>query len=74
MKEKKVLGISKPIIGVIHVLALPGTPNYDGDVKNIIEQAKKESLIYKNNGIDVIAIENMHDVPYLISRFRLYLK
>jgi len=65
MKEKKVLGISKPIIGVIHVKALPGTPNFDGDVKNIIEQAKKESLIYKNNGIDVIAIENMHDVPYL---------
>ena len=63
--KKKVLGISKPIIGVIHVKALPGTPNFDGDVKNIIEQAKKESLIYKNNGIDVIAIENMHDVPYL---------
>ena len=40
MKEKKVLGISKPIIGMIHVKALPGTPNYDGDVKNIIEQAK----------------------------------
>ena len=65
MKEKKVLGISKPIIGVIHVKALPGTPNYDGDAKNIIEQAKKESFIYKNNGIDVVAIENMHDVPYL---------
>ncbi len=65
MKEKKVLGISKPIIGMIHVKALPGTHNYGGDVKNIIEQAKKESFIYKNNGIDAIAIENMHDVPYL---------
>ena len=65
MKGKKVLGISKPIIGMIHVKALPGTPNYNGDVKNIIEQAIKESRIYKKNGIDVIAIENMHDVPYL---------
>ncbi len=41
MKEIKILGINKPIIGVIHVKALPGTPNYCGDVKNIIEQAKK---------------------------------
>ncbi|MEZ7892760.1 MAG: BtpA/SgcQ family protein [Candidatus Wallbacteria bacterium] len=55
----------KVIIGMIHVNALPGTPKFAGSVKTIVEKAKKEALLYKNAGIDAIAIENMHDVPYL---------
>jgi hypothetical protein len=65
MKNKTIFNISKPVIGMIHVDALPGTPKYGGSVKSIIDKAIKEALIYKDSGIDVIAIENMHDVPYL---------
>lgn len=65
MKQINLFNIQKPIVGMIHVSALPGTPNYEGTINLIIEQAKKEALIYKENGIDAIAIENMHDVPYL---------
>ena len=65
MKEKKVFEIYKTVIGVVHVDALPGTTNYGGNVKGIIEHAKKEALIYKKNNINAIAIENMHDAPYL---------
>ena len=65
MKEINIFGISKPIIGVIHIEALPGTPNYSGDVKSIIDKANKEAVIYKDSGIDAVIIENMHDVPYL---------
>jgi len=65
MKYVKLFNIYKAVIGVIHVSALPGTPNYKGSVKQIIDLAKKEALLYKGNGIDAIAIENMHDVPYL---------
>ena len=65
MKHLNLFNIYKPVIGMIHISALPGTPNFSGSVKQIIEQAKKEALIYKENGIDAIAIENMHDVPYL---------
>ncbi len=62
---KKIFNIEKPIIGMIHIEALPGTPNYKGDVNSIIKKAKKEAQIYKDTGIDSIMIENMHDVPYL---------
>ena len=65
MKHLNLFNIYKPVIGMIHVSALPGTPNYRGSVKQIIERAKRESLIYKENGVDAIVIENMHDVPYL---------
>ncbi len=62
---KKVFKQNKPVIGMIHVQALPGTPNYSGDVKAIISKAIEEAKIYKAAGVDSIAIENMHDVPYL---------
>jgi membrane complex biogenesis BtpA family protein len=61
----KVLNLEKPVIAMIHVDALPGTPKYKGNIKSIINKAKQEAKLYKDNGIDVLMIENMHDVPYL---------
>jgi membrane complex biogenesis BtpA family protein len=65
MNQLHLFNIYKPVIGMIHISALPGTPNFSGSIKQIMEQVKREALIYKENGIDAIAIENMHDVPYL---------
>jgi membrane complex biogenesis BtpA family protein len=59
------LNDKKTIIGVIHVDALPGTPKFSGSVSDIITKAKAEAQIYQDARIDAIAIENMHDVPYL---------
>jgi membrane complex biogenesis BtpA family protein len=55
----------KTIIGMIHVEPLPGTPKFKGSMGEIIAKAKAEAVLYKEAGIDVLAIENMHDVPYL---------
>ena len=55
----------KPVIGVIHVGALPGTPRSERSVRELIESAREEAKIYKECGVDGIIIENMHDVPYL---------
>jgi hypothetical protein len=55
----------KPIIGMIHVAALPGTPANTQTVAEITVQAAREAAIYRDCGIDGIGIENMHDVPYL---------
>lgn len=56
---------SKPVIGMVHTLPLPGTPLYKNNDKAILDKAVAEALIYKNAGIDGLIIENMHDVPYL---------
>jgi len=53
------------LIGMIHVPALPGTPAYKGNIQNIITKVKEEAKIYSDCGVDAIAIENMHDTPYL---------
>ncbi len=55
----------KPIIGMIHVQALPGTPGHRFSVREIINQAKEEAKTYLESGIDGIIVENMHDIPYV---------
>jgi membrane complex biogenesis BtpA family protein len=56
---------TKPIIGVIHVGALPGTPRGSQSVAELVVVARREARIYKESGVDGVIIENMHDVPYL---------
>ncbi len=58
----------KPIIGMIHVAALPGAPANTLSVDEIVAQAAREAAVYRDGGVDGIAIENMHDVPYLRGR------
>jgi membrane complex biogenesis BtpA family protein len=55
----------KPLIGMIHIGATPGTYKYGGSPKKIISQAIEEAGIYKKCGIRCVMIENMHDIPYL---------
>lgn len=56
---------TKPIIGVIHVGALPGAPANTQTVAEITAQAVCETAIYRDCGVNGIIIENMHDTPYL---------
>lgn len=58
----------KPIIGMIHVGALPGTPASTASVAEIVALATQEARLYREGGVDGIAIENMHDLPYLRGR------
>lgn len=55
---------NKPVIGMIHLQALPGTPKSTLSVKEIIRQACREAEIYQSLNLDAFMIENMHDVPY----------
>ena len=55
----------KSIIGMVHVDALPGTPNNKYSITQIISKAVQEAILYEQNGLDAIILENMHDVPYL---------
>lgn len=57
--------VRKPVIGMVHVPALPGTPGNRLTVNSIIKQCVNEAEILENNGLDGLMIENMHDIPYL---------
>ena len=55
----------KPLIGVIHVGALPGTPRARASVEELTDTAVREAALYAGGGVDALMVENMHDVPYL---------
>ena len=59
------LNLHKPIIGMIHIDALPGTPKFMNDISSIIKKAIEEASAYNSLGVPALMIENMHDVPYL---------
>jgi uncharacterized protein len=56
---------ARPIVGMIHVSALPGTPRHTGSIKEIVALATSEARLLTTAGCDGLLIENMHDVPYL---------
>src|SRR4051812_15600120 len=55
----------KPLVGVIHVGALPGTPRSRMSVGELTDSAVREAVVYRDGGVDALLVENMHDVPYL---------
>lgn len=65
IKMNSLFSSSKPVIGVIHVGALPGTPRSSQTVSEIASSARSEARLYRESGVDGVIIENMHDVPYL---------
>jgi len=58
-------GGRRPVVGVIHVGALPGTPASALGVAQLADEAAREAAVYSAAGVDGLMIENMHDVPYL---------
>ena len=67
MKNFKTLfANTKPIIGMIHLRPLPGSPLFDGNLKAIYEQALSDAEKLQAGGIDAVIIENFGDEPYRI--------
>lgn len=58
----------KPVIGVIHLLPLPGSPRWAGDLEEVLLRAEQESLALASGGIDSIIIENFFDAPFAKER------
>jgi len=62
---QEIFSISKPIIGMIHLKPLPGSPHYKGgSLDNVVEYALKEVKTYKEGGIDGLIVENGWDLPF----------
>lgn len=62
---RRMFGAPRALIGVVHVQALPGTPTHRASVEAIAETAVAEARLYQEAGFHGIALENMHDRPYL---------
>uniref|UniRef100_A0A7C5U646 BtpA/SgcQ family protein n=1 Tax=Caldiarchaeum subterraneum TaxID=311458 RepID=A0A7C5U646_CALS0 len=56
----------KPIIAMIHLPPLPGSPRYAGAaMEDIIEYALRDAELLKAGEVDGLQVENIGDYPYL---------
>ena len=57
-------GARKPLIGVVHVLPLPGSPEWSGSVGGAIARAVEDAVAYERAGFDAVIVENFGDAPF----------
>jgi membrane complex biogenesis BtpA family protein len=64
---KKVFGTKKPVIGMIHLGPLPGSPGYDPEagMSGIHTQARVDMERLLEGGVDGVMVENQWDRPWL---------
>lgn len=53
------------LVGMVHLLPLPGSPRWGGDMGAVIEAAARDAEALVAGGCDAIIVENMGDLPYL---------
>ena len=68
MTFQDLFGRRKPLIGVLHLLPLPGAPLYDGGIQKVYDQALAELEVFKRYSLDSVIIENFRDMPYFPGR------
>ena len=63
-----IFGVVKPMIGVVHLLALPGSSSFDRDagMAPIVAAARRDTDALLEAGVDGIIYSNEGDLPYRV--------
>lgn len=54
----------KPLIGMVHLLALPGSPRAAAPIADVVERAVADAAALESAGADGVMVENYGDVPF----------
>jgi hypothetical protein len=61
---KRIFGKEKVVLGMVHLLPLPGSPRWSGDLSSVLEAARRDALALERGGMDGVIIENFGDAPF----------
>jgi membrane complex biogenesis BtpA family protein len=64
MTFRDVFGARKPLIGMVHLDPLPGSPRWAGSMDAVLEVAVSDAETLVAGGLDGILIENFGDAPF----------
>ncbi len=57
----------KPVIGVVHLPPLPGSPGWGGGgVEELLERVESDTRALLEGGVDAVIVENYGDAPYAV--------
>lgn len=68
MPVKAIFHVEKPVIGMLHLRALPGSPTNTLDVNAIREAALRDADALASGGVDGLLLENFGDAPFYPKR------
>jgi len=54
----------RPLIGMVHLAALPGAPRFSGDLAEVERAALRDATILVEAGFEGLVVENYGDVPF----------
>jgi membrane complex biogenesis BtpA family protein len=60
----EVFNTQNPVIGVLHLLPLPTSPRWQGDLQAVVDRAEQEATALASGGVHGIMIENFFDAPF----------
>ena len=63
---RDVFGVDKPVIGMVHLGAMPGAPLYDAGAgpDGLVQAARDDLLALQAAGFDAVMFGNENDRPY----------
>lgn len=64
MDLKHLFQTENPILGVVHLLPLPTSARWGGNLRQVMDRAEQEATALAAGGIDGIIIENFFDAPF----------
>jgi hypothetical protein len=64
MNLEALFGHSQPVIGMVHLDPLPGSPKFDGDRESILQNARADARALENGGVNALMVENFGDAPF----------
>ena len=64
---REIFGTRKPVIAMVHLLALPGDPYFDakGGMEAVIQHARRDLEALQAGGVDAVMFSNEASLPYL---------
>lgn len=65
-------GIGKYVIGMVHLLPLPGSPRWAGQMADVLKRAVSDAQALEERGIDGLIVENFGDVPFCKERVKAH--
>lgn len=54
----------RPLVGMVHLLPLPGAPGWDGSMRRVLDRAVADAGALVEAGFDALVVENYADVPF----------
>ena len=68
MLHRNLWGAVRPVVGMVHLPALPGSPGFHGSMTDLLDRALDDANVLVQGGLDGLLVENFGDAPFFPRR------